>query len=134
MILTNKATALASLLGAYGLLTTPSFASSWQWQHPGIHGGNGMLNVSVQTRKNVDWAPNNWKGECSGRAANGVDPVGTELFQGFANGLHDGGLWGDIYMFANAILCTNADQMNGRWTVDKFNYVTLDIYNMDDQR
>lgn len=45
-----------------GAVTVPSLASDWvEWQHPGFHGGNGMLDVSVLTRKNVDWAPNRWK-------------------------------------------------------------------------
>jgi len=133
MMFQMRVVTAASLLG-FTLLTSHSFAASWDWQHPGIHGGNGMLDVTIQTRKNVDWAPNNWKGECSG-TVKGRDPVGTALFQGFANGLNSGSVFTKSYFYANAILCTNADKMNGLgWTIDKFNYVVLDAYDHDDQR
>jgi hypothetical protein len=130
----SKFTAIVSLIGSYALTTTPALAA-WTWQHPGIHGGNGMLNTTILTRKNVDWAYGNWKGECSGKASNGIDPVGTELFEGFATNFDTGGLLGDYTSWTNAILCTNADKMNGwGWTIDKFSYVVLNVYNQNDQR
>lgn len=115
----------------FALLTSNAFAA-WQWQHPGFHGGDGMLDVTLLTKKKVDWARNNYKAECSG-AVNGRDPVGTRLFQGFSTGYSAGGVFSSSYFYANSILCTSGDQMNG-WTVDKFNYVVLEAYNHDDQR
>jgi hypothetical protein len=131
MILKNKFVAIASLLGSYGLLSTPSFAA-WSWAAPSFHGGNGMLGTDILTKLMQDWAPYNWKGECSGRASNGIDLVGTRLFEGFSTNYDHSN---PVIDWTNAILCTNADEMNGfGWTVDKFDYVVLDIYDHNDQR
>ena len=112
------------VLLALGVLPTQAFASEWTWNHPGMHGGNGMLDVSVLQRTGKDWAPGDWKGECSGPASNGVDRENNQLFQGFAT-------FGIAY--TNAILCTNSNALNG-WTVNKFKYQVLDISNQNDQR
>jgi hypothetical protein len=127
MMTFRKTTFAAACALSFGLLASQAFASGWRWNHPGFHGTNGMLPVSVLTKTNRDWAPGFWKGECSGRDFSGYDPVGARVLQGIATGPSP--------HFANAILCTNSDEANGRgWTVDKFNYVVLDIFRGNDQR
>jgi hypothetical protein len=88
-----------------------------------------MLAYSILARTGADWAYGLWKGECSGRDSGGYDPTGARLLEGVAE------IPGIPPAYTNAILCTNSDEMNGRgWTLDKFNYVVLNVDSQNDQR